>query len=82
MIKILNLKLVRFSEYQNIKIFLWKATLKIGQRKFFWLKNSITVSWSYVISGLNSEEIVRTFPKKNGKNKESLELKIIKQKRW
>ena len=67
MIKILNLKLVRFSEYQNIKIFLWKATLKIGQRKFFWLKNSITVSWSYVISGLNSEEIVRTFSEKEWK---------------
>ena len=32
--KILNLKLVTMQEYQNIKIFLQKVTLKIGLKKF------------------------------------------------
>ena len=32
--KIINLKLVVVSEYQNSKIFLLKDTLKIGQKKF------------------------------------------------
>ena len=36
--KILNLKLVIMLEYQNIKIFLQKATFKIGLKKFLWLK--------------------------------------------
>ena len=34
-IKILNLKLVIFLEYQNIKTFLQKVTLQIGLKKFF-----------------------------------------------
>ena len=34
MIKILNLKLVILLEYQNIKIFLQKAMLQIGLKKF------------------------------------------------
>ena len=33
-LKILNLKLVILLEYQNIKIFLQKFTLKIGLKKF------------------------------------------------
>ena len=33
--KILNLKLVIFLEYQNIKTFLQKVTLQIGLKKFF-----------------------------------------------
>ena len=32
--KILNLKLVILSEYQNIKIFLLKDIFKIGQKRF------------------------------------------------
>ena len=32
--KILNLKLVILSEYQNIKIFLLKDVFKIGQKRF------------------------------------------------
>ena len=35
--KILNLKLVIMSEYQNTKTFLLKDTLKIGQKKFLLL---------------------------------------------
>ena len=35
--KILNLKLVILSEYQNIKTFLLKDVLKIGQKKFLLL---------------------------------------------
>ena len=35
--KILNLKLVIVSEYQNIKTFLLKDVLKIGQKKFLLL---------------------------------------------
>ena len=35
--KILNLKLVIVSEYQNIKTFLLKDTLKIGQKIFLLL---------------------------------------------
>ena len=33
--KILNLKLVTMLEFQNIKTFLLKDTLQIGQKKFF-----------------------------------------------
>ena len=33
-IKILNLKFVTLSEYQNTKIFLQKVTLQIGLKKF------------------------------------------------
>ena len=38
MIKIRNLKLVIILEYQNIKMFLQKITLQIGQKKFLSLK--------------------------------------------
>ena len=38
MIKILNLKLVIFLEYKNIKIFLKKVTLQICKKKFFVIK--------------------------------------------
>ena len=38
-IKILNLKLVILLEYQNIKIFLQKATPQIGLKKIFRLKS-------------------------------------------
>ena len=33
-IKVINLKLVIFLEYQNIKNFLQKVTLQIGQKTF------------------------------------------------
>ena len=37
-IKILSLKLVILSDYQNIKIFLQKVTLQIVLKKFLWLQ--------------------------------------------
>ena len=65
MMKILNLKLVRFLEYQNIKTFLQKAMFQIGLKKFLWLeKVKNIVAWTYVISNLNGQEIVETFHEK------------------
>ena len=71
-------------EYQNIKAFLQKAMFQIGLKIFFVIKKvKSTVSWAYVISDLKVEEIVGTFTKNNCKKriKESLELKINKEKR-
>ena len=42
-IKILNLKLLILTEYQNIKILLQKATLQIGLKKFLSLKTLKTL---------------------------------------
>ena len=62
MTKILNLKSVRFLEYQNIKTFLQKSMFQIGLKKFLWLeKVKNIVAWTYVISDLNGQEIVETF---------------------
>ena len=57
-------EIFRISKYKNIFV---KGYTKNWSKEVFWLKNSITVSWSYVISGLNSEEIVRTFSEKEWK---------------
>ena len=62
--EILNLKLVTLLEYENIKIFLQKVALKIGLKKFLWLKVKNSVPWTYGINDFNSEEIVVTFYKK------------------
>ena len=51
-------------EYQNMKIFLQKVTLKIGLKKFFVIKKKTknnSVLWAYVINDLNGKEIVGTF---------------------
>ena len=56
MIKILNLKLVILLEYQNIKVFLEKVTIHIGQKN--------TIPWTYVINDLNGEEIIGSFYEK------------------
>ena len=62
MTKILNLKSVRFLEYQNIKTFLQKSMFQIGLKKFLWLeKVKNIVAWTYVISDLNGQETVETF---------------------
>ena len=62
MTKILNLKSVRFLEYQNIKTFLQKSMFQIVLKKFLWLeKVKNIVAWTYVISNLNGQEIVETF---------------------
>ena len=57
------------SKYQSIKIFLQKAMFQIGMKKFLCLKkichgHGQNVSWTYVISDINGEEIVGTFYKK------------------
>ena len=49
-IKILNLKLVVLSEYQNIKIFLQKVTLQIVLKKFLWLKKLKILCHGHVIN--------------------------------
>ena len=52
-------------EYQNIKKFLQKTLFQISLKKFLRLKKvKNTVPWTYVISDLKGEEIVRTFNKK------------------
>ena len=63
--KILDLKLVIMSEFPNIKTFLLKHILQIGQKKFFFInKIKNTVPWSYVINDLNGEEINASFYEK------------------
>ena len=60
------LKLVILLEYQNIKIFLQKFPLQIGQKNFLLLKKiKNTFPQTYVINDLNREEIVGTFYKKD-----------------
>ena len=72
------------SEYQNTKNLLLKNVLQIGQKKFFFSKIKNTVSWTYVISGLNDEPIAGGFyEKKNCKkqiNKNSEQEKQLKEK--
>ena len=56
--KILNLKLVIVSEYQNIKTFLLKNTLRNWSENIFVVsKIKDTVPPTYVISDLNGEPI-------------------------
>ena len=48
-------------EFQNIKTFLLKDILQIGQKKFFVInKIKNTVPWTYAISDQNSEEITES----------------------
>ena len=78
MIKILNLKLGILLGYQNIKIFLQKAMLQIGLKRFSLLKKvKSTVLWTYFVSDLKDEEFVGMFYKKELQKqmKKSLELK-------
>ena len=49
-------------EYQNIKIFLQKATFQIGLEKFFVIKKvKNTVLLTYIFDDLKVQEIVGTF---------------------
>ena len=72
---------VKISKYKN---FLLKDMLQIGQKKFFLLSQfKKSVPWTYVANGLNSEEIVRTFCKKElqkTNQKEFRTEKVIKRK--
>ena len=63
------------SEFQNLKMYLLKDMHLTGVKKSFLLKKiKNTVPWTYVISDLNGEEIVRSFYEK--------ELKITNQKEF
>ena len=63
--KTLNLKFVTMLEFQNIKTFLLKDALQIGQKKFLLLvKLKKTVPWTYVVSYLNGEEVTGSFYEK------------------
>ena len=63
--KILNLKLMIMLEFQNIKTFLLKEILQIGQKNFWlFVKLKLTVPWTYVISDWNGEEITGSFYEK------------------
>ena len=78
MIKILNLKLLTFLEYQNIKMFLQKVTLQIGLKKFLWLKNFKTMYRGHMLLViLNAKKLLKHFTKNNCKKqiKKCLDLK-------
>ena len=54
---------MRISKYKNT--FLYIVRHQIGLRKSLWSKTSKnTVPWTYAISDLNGEEIVKTFYEK------------------
>ena len=70
--------------FQNVKTFLLKDTFQISQKKFFVVsKIKKTVTWTYVISELNGEEITGSFYEKefqkNNQEKFRIE-KLIKRK--
>ena len=66
-------------KYQNIKIFSQKVTLQIGQKKLLWLKKlKIKGPWTWIISGLNREEIVVIFYEKEFQKANQKEFRIEK----
>ena len=78
-IKILNLKLVIVSEYQNTKKFLLKGICLIGVKKYLLLKKfKNTIPWTYVINDLNGEEIIGTFYEKELQKTNQEEFRIEK----
>ena len=78
MIKILNLKLVIFLEYRNIKIILKKAMFQIGLKNFLCLKKSKTLCRGHMLTViLKVKKLLEHFMEKNSKKriKKSLKLK-------
>ena len=77
-------------EFQNIKTFLLKDILQIGQKKFLLLVKlkrlqllKITVPWTYVINDLDGEEITGSFYEtglQKTKQKEFRIEKVIRKK--
>ena len=61
MIKIQDSKLVIIQKYQNVRIFLQKVTLQIGQKKFLFWK---TVPWPYLVDNLHGEKFVGNYYEK------------------
>ena len=77
-IKILNLKLVIFLEYQNIKIFLLKVALQINLKKFLLLKRLKMLCCGHMsLMILTGKNLLEPFTKNNFKKltKNSLGLK-------
>ena len=70
-------------DYQNIKVFLQKAMLQIGLKKFLLLKKLKILFRGHFINDLNGEKIVGTFDKKDfqkTKQKQFSIEKVIKTK--
>ena len=73
----LNLKLLTFLEYQNIKLFLQKTIFQIDLKKFLWLKKLKTLCRGHILLAiLMAKKFLERFRKKNCKKqiKKSLEL--------
>ena len=78
-IKILNLKLVIWLEYQNIKTFLQKVTIQVCLNKLFVIKKAKnTVSWTIIINDLQGGELLERFVEKNFKKQIKNNLKLKK----
>ena len=83
MMKILNFKLVILLEYQNMKIFLQKDMLEIGQKKFLLLQKLQTLCNGHMLLAiLNAKKFTKSFTKKNSKKnqKEFRVDHVIKRK--
>ena len=80
--KILNWKLVILLEYQNIKMFLQRVTLRIGLKKFSTLKNLKTLFRGHMLLVIvKVKKLLKRFTKKNCKKTNQKELeKVIKRK--
>ena len=84
MIKILDLKLLILSKYQQIKIFLQKAVFQIDLKKFLRLKKLRALCRGHLLLVILTEKkLLAHFAKKNCKKriKKSLELKKSNKKR-
>ena len=65
-------------EFQNIKTFLLKDMLQIGQKKFLLLVKLKTISWTYVVNDLNSGKIIESFYEKELQKASQEEFRIEK----
>ena len=77
MIKILNLKLVILSKYQNINFFLQNTMFQIGLKNYLWLIRLKRLCCGHMLLViLNVKKLLERFMKKNCKKqiKKGLEL--------
>ena len=65
-------------KFQNIKTFLLKDILQISQKLFLLLIKLKIVPWTYVINGLNGEEINESFYEKELQKTNQKEFRIEK----
>ena len=70
-------------EYQNIKIFFSKGYIPNWSEVFVIKKVKNSVPWTYIISDLNQEKLLKRFMKTNCKKqiKKSLEMKKYKREK-